>query len=99
MTAIVYILFSDMLGKFYTGITTLSIDERLENHLLKKYSNLNFTQKANDWVLVWNLDCDSYSQGRKIELYIKRMKSKVYIQNLLKYPGMKNKLLLTQLGF
>ncbi|MDN3671100.1 GIY-YIG nuclease family protein [Echinicola jeungdonensis] len=92
MISFVYILFSEKMNRFYTGITTLSIKERLENHIKKKYSRLNFTHKAEDWKLVWELECISYSQARKIEIHIKKMKSKVYIQNLLKYPEMKRKL-------
>ncbi|WP_418884513.1 GIY-YIG nuclease family protein [Cognataquiflexum nitidum] len=45
----VYILYLKSLGKFYTGVTTLSIEERNEKHIQKKYGNLNFIQKAEDW--------------------------------------------------
>jgi len=94
MKAFVYILFSNDLDRFYTGLTTLSVEERLENHLQKKYSELNFTQKADDWKLFYSIRCEDYTQARKIELHIKKMKSKIYIQNLLKYPEITEKLLL-----
>jgi putative endonuclease len=93
MEAFVYILFSEKLDRFYTGITTLTVEERLENHLEKKYGELNFTQKTDDWKLFYTIKCEDYSQARKIELHIKRMKSKIYIQNLLKYPEITEKLL------
>ncbi|WP_147392257.1 GIY-YIG nuclease family protein [Algoriphagus lacus] len=32
----VYVLFSQSLDRFYIGLTTLSVEERLENHLAKK---------------------------------------------------------------
>ena len=89
----VYILFSKKLNKFYTGVTTLAIEERLENHLLKKYSKLNFTQKSEDWEMFHFLECADFSQARKIELHIKKMKSKVFIENLRKYPELCFKLL------
>ena len=93
MGAIVYILYSGKLNRFYTGITTLSVEERLENHIQKKYGSGNFTQKADDWEVCWHLECETYSQARKIELHIKKMKSKVYIKNLMAYPELKDKLL------
>ncbi|WP_373523370.1 GIY-YIG nuclease family protein [Aquiflexum sp.] len=70
-----YILFSGKLNRFYTGVTTLELEERLENHLLKKYRKLNFTQKADDWTIFHFLECDNFSLARKIELHIKRLKS------------------------
>ncbi|MFC0264185.1 GIY-YIG nuclease family protein [Fontibacter flavus] len=44
----VYILYSTKLDRFYTGITTLLVEERFENHLQKRFGKLNFTQKADD---------------------------------------------------
>jgi len=93
MEAFIYILFSENLNRFYTGLTTPTIDQRLENHLEKKYNELNFTQKADDWELFYSIKCEDYSQARKIELRIKRMKSKIYIQNLMKYPEITEQLL------
>lgn len=89
----VYVLYSKTLRKSYTGITTLLVEERLENHLKKKYSKSNFTQKAMDWEVFWFLEGESFSQVRKIEIHIKKMKSKVYLENLQKYPEMGEKLL------
>lgn len=44
MQPLVYILYSPKLTRFYTGVMTLSPDERLENHLEKKYGKENFTR-------------------------------------------------------
>ncbi|MBS9523232.1 GIY-YIG nuclease family protein [Litoribacter alkaliphilus] len=93
MKTFLYILHSQQLNRFYTGITTLEVEERLENHLAKKYSPLNYTQKANDWEVFFHLVCEDYSQARKIENHIKRMKSYKYIQNLKLYPDISIKLL------
>ncbi|WP_111319879.1 GIY-YIG nuclease family protein [Algoriphagus chordae] len=90
----VYILHSNSLNRFYTGLTSLSVLERLENHIAKKYSKFNFTQKANDWILFHSIECESLSQARMIELHIKKMKSKIYIQNLKIYPEISTKLLI-----
>ncbi|MCC5936902.1 MAG: GIY-YIG nuclease family protein [Lunatimonas sp.] len=90
----VYALYSKKLDRFYTGVTTLTVEERLEKHIQKHYGKLNFTQKADDWQLFWYLECNSFKQARNIELHIKKMKSRVYIQNLKKYPEIGDKLLL-----
>ena len=45
-----------------------------------------FTAKAKDWELFLKIKCDSKRQGLKIEQHIKKMKSKVYIENLQRYP-------------
>ena len=88
-----YILHSKKLDRFYTGVTTLQLEERLENHIQKRYGRLNFTQKAEDWTLFWSLECISFKQARNIELHIKKIKSKIYNQNLVKYPEIGAKLL------
>jgi len=57
------------------------------------YGENHFTAKASDWVLVLSISCTSISQARKIELHLKRMKSKIYLNNLCKFPEMIEKLL------
>jgi putative endonuclease len=52
-----------------------------------------FTAKADDWKLYLKIECKNKHQGLSIEKHIKSMKSKSYIQNLLKYPEMIVKLL------
>jgi len=51
-----------------------------------------FTAKANDWALFLKINCSSKTQGLQIEKHIKKMKSKSYIKNLLKYPEIIDKL-------
>ena len=52
-----------------------------------------FTTKANDWQLLFSL-CDlEYVQARKIEAHIKKMKNVKYIQNLIMYREMSDKLI------
>jgi putative endonuclease len=53
---------------------------------MKKKYGKSFTSKVNDWTLFWHFDDLSYKQARAIETHIKSMKSKIYIQNLKKYP-------------
>jgi putative endonuclease len=88
---VVYILYSSKLERNYIGYTS-DLEVRLEYH---KTSNADkFTGKAQDWVLLHKIDCQSKAQGLAIEKHIKSMKSKSYIQNLILYPEMTEKLLL-----
>ena len=66
---------------------------RLERHLLEYYGASKFTAQADDWILFFEIECFEYSQALKIEKHIKRMKSKKYIHNLVKYPEISIKLL------
>ncbi|MCX6290889.1 MAG: GIY-YIG nuclease family protein [Bacteroidetes bacterium] len=86
----VYILNSDKLNRFYIG-STKNLKERLAKHRTHFYGNLNFTSKANDWTLYFHIECLTEKQARKIEVHIKRMKSKTYIENLKKYPELVHK--------
>jgi len=88
--ASVYILFSKQLNIFYIG-SCKDLSYRIDQHLNKEFIR-SFTAKADDWVLHISIDDLIYEQARLIELHIKKMKSKVYIQNLLKYPDIIQKL-------
>ncbi len=74
-------------------MTQESIETRLDNHNSSKYKN-SFTSRANDWELYYSIECESISQALKVEKHIKKMKSRVYIENLKKYPEISEKLLL-----
>ena len=82
--AAVYILYSRKLDKYYTG-SCLDLSVRLSKHLERFYPSA-FTAKSDDWELFFAIDDLSSSQARMIERHIKKMKSKVYIQNMAKYP-------------
>lgn len=89
--ASVYILYSKKLDRFYTG-SCENLDYRIEQHLNKDFVK-SFTAKTDDWELFFFVDGLQYTQARMIEEHIKKMKSKVYIQNLKKYPEMMQKLI------
>lgn len=86
-----YILHSQKLNRFYIGYTA-NLDLRLDFHLNDTQAR-KFTYKADDWTLFFSLECTSKKQALAIEKHIKAMKSKVYIENLLRYPEMSLKLL------
>ena len=78
-----YILYSKTLDRYYYGSTELNPTERLELHLQQYYGNRKFTAKASDWELVCAIECESLGQARRIEAFIKRMKSKKYVVSLV----------------
>jgi len=90
--ASVYILFSKKLDRFYTG-SCKDLSYRLDQHLRKAFSK-SFTAKTDDWELFFFIDHLQYAQARLIEGHIKKMKSKVYIQNLKKHPEIFQKLII-----
>jgi len=88
--AAVYILYSKMLDKYYIG-SCLDMEKRLEDHRNRKFEK-SFAARADDWVLYYSM-CDLlYKQARLIEVHIKRMKSRKYIENLKSYPEIAEKL-------
>ena len=86
----VYILHSKKLDKFYIG-SCQDLNERLEKHRNKSFKD-SYTTNSEDWELYLDIGNLEYIQARQIELHIKKMKSKVYIQNLVKYPEIIEKL-------
>ena len=79
----VYILHSNKLNRFYIGSTS-NLETRIEFHKIAEAHK--FTSKANDWILFYKILCDNKNQALNIEKHIKRMKSKAYIENLIKHP-------------
>jgi len=67
------------------------LNVRLDFHL-NPIETRKFTAKAKDWTLFIAIDKLSKNQANNIEKHIKKMKSKIYIQNLLKYPEIIEKL-------
>ena len=82
--ASVYILFSAKLNKHYIGSCN-DLLVRMEKHKQKKYQGA-YTKISDDWELYLSINDLEYKQARAIESHIKRMKSKVYIENLFNYP-------------
>ena len=77
-----YILYSKKGDSYYVGVTTESATSRLHKHNNSIYGN-HFTSKATDWQLRLEIGCENFSEARKIELYIKGMKSRKFIEKLI----------------
>jgi len=74
-----YILYSAKLSKYYIGSTT-DIKRRVEEHNRGKEK---FTATGIPWILVYKEVFDELKQARQRELYIKKMKSKKFIEVLI----------------
>ena len=87
-----YILYSQNLGRFYTGATHTTVSERLLKHNTGAYGKQRFTAASNDWELFLNIPVHDYAHAIRIERKIKSMKSSRYIRNLKKYPELIEKI-------
>ena len=88
-----YILYSPSLDKFYTGACQASLSERIAKHNSQFYGNHRYTAAADDWELFLRIDAVNYAHALRIERKIKAMKSKVFIQNLDKYPEQRHNII------
>jgi putative endonuclease len=89
--AAVYILYSKEIDSYYIG-SCKEIDERLLEHARKKFKT-SFTTRADDWSIFLKIDGLDYHQARDIEAHIKKMKSRKYLQNLILFPEIIDKLI------
>ncbi|MGB5356457.1 MAG: GIY-YIG nuclease family protein [Eudoraea sp.] len=80
----VYILFSDLLNRYYVGESE-NVQRRLKEHNDGFFKN-SYTSSVTDWNIYLTIDCLDRIQARKVERHIKNMKSRTYIQNLKQYP-------------
>jgi len=86
-----YILYSASIDRYYVGSTTLPVEDRLVRHN-EGYYDKKWTDQGVPWIMYLSIPCDSMTQACDIEKHIKRMKSRVYIQNLKAYPEIIEKL-------
>jgi len=85
-------LFSPSNNTYYNGFTQTDLAERISKHNAGFYDKTYFSFVA-DWTLYLGIECTDVNQAIKIEKHIKRIKSKVYIENIKKYLEMIHKLL------
>ena len=78
-----YILFSTTLNKYYVGSTT-DIGRRLAEHNRGKEK---FTKTGIPWILVHTEAFAELKQARQREFFIKKMKSRKFIEQLISSAG------------
>ncbi len=86
----VYIIYSRKIDRYYTGIS-FDPEHRLTQHINKHYTGA-YTRVANDWQIYLMIQCKNKSIAERIEAHIKKMKSKIFIANLKKYPELVDKI-------
>ena len=79
-----YVLLSKSKTKYYVG-ETHNITERLQRHNNHTYNN-SFTKIANDWEVTLTFECVNKTDAMYLEAFIKRMKSKVFIEKIIQNP-------------
>ncbi|NNT70684.1 GIY-YIG nuclease family protein [Flavobacterium sp. IMCC34852] len=79
-----YIIYSSSVNKFYVGETD-EMDKRLLKHNKHLYEG-SFTKIAEDWKVILLFECISKDQAVRLEKFIKRMKSKVFIEKAIANP-------------
>lgn len=84
-----YILYSKTVNKYYSGITSEDIQSRIDKHNSSYYGH-KYTSAAKDWELRLEIKCASYSIARKTELYVKRMKSRIFIEKIISNENERN---------
>jgi putative endonuclease len=75
-----YILKSIKSGRYYIGHTS-DIEERLERHNTGK---VTATKNKGPWLVIYFETCESKAEANSRELYIKSMKSRIYIEKLIR---------------
>ncbi len=76
----VYILYSKKIDKYYVGACT-DLDRRFYEHNLGRSK---FTSTGIPWELVYTEEWEDLVLAKQRELNIKKMKSRIYIQELIR---------------
>ena len=76
----VYILYSEKIDKYYVGACT-DFDRRFYEHNLGRSK---FTSTGIPWELVYKEEWEDLVLAKQLELKIKKMKSRIYIQELIR---------------
>ena len=87
----VYIIKSTKTNAFYTG-KTYDLEQRLTFHNTPELNNGN-SKSGIPWEYFFTLEVPTYLLAGKLEMHIKRMKSREYYKNLAKYPEISQKLI------
>ena len=75
-----YILYSNSINKYYVGYTADDLQIRLNKH---NSNHKGFTGKIRDWRLVYHEVFVNKTDALKREKYIKKQKSRSFIEKLI----------------
>ena len=79
-----YIIYSKSQDRFYVGETS-DLNYRLELHNTHHFKG-SYTKIASDWAFVLQHECSSKTEALYLERFIKRMKSRKFIEKIIKDP-------------
>ena len=79
-----YIIYSETIDKYYVGETP-NIEIRLTQHN-NHYFKTNFTKAADDWKALLEYSCPTKAEALFLEKFIKKMKSRVFIEKVVRNP-------------
>ncbi|WP_111879867.1 GIY-YIG nuclease family protein [Aequorivita sp. CIP111184] len=79
-----YIIHSLTLDSYYVGESP-DIHKRLKQHN-EHYFKSNFTKAATDWKISLEYECANRSEALFLEKFIKKMKSRVFIEKVIDNP-------------
>jgi putative endonuclease len=71
---------------------TEDLDQRLYHHNHPIFGS-KFTARGMPWELFLSIACESKEHALKVERLIKSKKSRIFIENLKKYPELREKIL------
>jgi putative endonuclease len=74
-----YILYSHKINKYYIGACT-DLQRRLQEHNSAKSK---FTSTGIPWTIVYKEEFSSLLEAKRREFYIKKQKSRTFIENLI----------------
>ncbi len=83
MTNYCYILYSQKLNKYYVGSTS-DLERRFDEHNRGKEK---FTRTGIPWILVYKEAFENLKEARRREIYIKKQKSRKYVESLIRSAG------------
>lgn len=75
-----YIIYSPTRNKYYVGETE-NLELRLNQHNTAFFPG-KYTVQAKDWELFLSIEFNDRTQARKFESFIKKMKSRKFIESL-----------------
>ncbi len=80
----IYILYSESADRYYIGHTE-DIPRRLKEH--NTADKNSYTSHYRPWILKGSFDVsESRGEARRVENYLKKLKSRKVIENLLEHP-------------
>ena len=75
----VYILYSEMINKYYVGYTSVTVEERLDRHLSK---HKGYSAQTKDWKVVFTKEFDAKIEAMHLEKQIKSRGIRRYLMDI-----------------